>query len=716
MTNLTESPIYEAGIFQLEKTTPPLGGAPAFTGPNPSAGHANVQALQLANRTAYLKQMLDTGGGQLALDLANNTDPLKGATKVGWDGGTVADVLAYSKAVSNYTTLRAYTGSATTVRVLARNIEGLFYYDPSDSTSLDDGGIIIVGSDGRRWKRYYASPVSIRWFGATGDGTTDDYPAIQLAFNWAQSYVKGKSAGVNIHFPFGEYRMSQQAICDLVPAGTPLTGAVGINLVGDGPAETLIVAMPSNTTGCFRLTSGKNLEAFAVRHMAFLSHLPEDAPTNNGIALTIDSAIKRGDPGYGDQPRWSVILDDLWVAGYGKSHSDIARAGNWLKGIYIADKYHPKLSNIRCLARYSGTLGARTASEYAIHMHACYSSDLSHIYIHGSWEYGVWLDDLYNAPGGWEDFRLVDSFIAGPNFGFGVVHDNDIEPSSQLTEPGGLISGLHLNARKHGITIRNHHQVIIEGLYAYAPREERADGELLPSCILLDNASDIMIRGEFLEPGFYNSNSNASVAVRIETASECIMIEAQFGHGGIGVLNNSTATTRKTIVVNALLTTSRRIIALWAPLTLLVDNAKTATLQQNIQGNSQDVKEFASGKPNAATYPMAVRARALEPGNDYGGALELSGTDTAGALKHLAILRSRLLTKTLGSEDSVLSMFIMGTGSTAEAFRLQAPSIDNDSWGYLLFRQAGAPVLKRVKMGGTGTGPGGVGRAIYVDN
>lgn len=59
MANLTESPIYEPGIFQLEKTTPPLGGAPAFNGPNPSAGHANVQGLQLANRTAWLKQYLE---------------------------------------------------------------------------------------------------------------------------------------------------------------------------------------------------------------------------------------------------------------------------------------------------------------------------------------------------------------------------------------------------------------------------------------------------------------------------------------------------------------------------------------------------------------------------------------------------------------------------------------------------------------------------------
>lgn len=58
MANLTESPIYTPGIFQLEKTTPPLGGTPVIDNGVPSAGHANAQALQLANRTNNLNLRL----------------------------------------------------------------------------------------------------------------------------------------------------------------------------------------------------------------------------------------------------------------------------------------------------------------------------------------------------------------------------------------------------------------------------------------------------------------------------------------------------------------------------------------------------------------------------------------------------------------------------------------------------------------------------------
>ena len=50
MANLTESSIWEAGIYQLETTDPVKGG---------EDGISNLQGKQLANRTAYLKQQVE---------------------------------------------------------------------------------------------------------------------------------------------------------------------------------------------------------------------------------------------------------------------------------------------------------------------------------------------------------------------------------------------------------------------------------------------------------------------------------------------------------------------------------------------------------------------------------------------------------------------------------------------------------------------------------
>jgi len=51
MANLTESSTYESGIFQLETNTPVRGGL---------TGESNTQATQLANRTKYLKDHVDS--------------------------------------------------------------------------------------------------------------------------------------------------------------------------------------------------------------------------------------------------------------------------------------------------------------------------------------------------------------------------------------------------------------------------------------------------------------------------------------------------------------------------------------------------------------------------------------------------------------------------------------------------------------------------------
>lgn len=62
--------------------------------------------------------------------------------------------------------------------------EGFFQLNGSDTTSSDNGGTILVDASGNRWYRETGGmPLSVRWFGAYGDGSTDDTSAIQATLN-----------------------------------------------------------------------------------------------------------------------------------------------------------------------------------------------------------------------------------------------------------------------------------------------------------------------------------------------------------------------------------------------------------------------------------------------------------------------------------------------------------------------------------------------------
>lgn len=83
-------------------------------------------------------------------------------------------------------------------------------------------------ADGRFWRLLPDPAIGVTQVGASGDGETDDYQAIQAALDYAQTF-----SSATVDFPAGYYIVRQ----------TPqLTDAAGINLRGEGPDATAIVA------------------------------------------------------------------------------------------------------------------------------------------------------------------------------------------------------------------------------------------------------------------------------------------------------------------------------------------------------------------------------------------------------------------------------------------------------------------------------------------
>ena len=207
--------VYEAGTATLATGLQDESGSPLA---NPFAADSSAKVAFYApdglyditvagnSRTVTIRaQFVSVDGASVLRDDLAATG---GAALVGYDGGTAQDVLDDAKPMANYTALRAYTGRATGVRITQSGLAGFFQRDDADTTSADNGGTIIVDASGRRWKRLFVGAVNVKWFGAVGDGVTDDTAAILAAY----TYCKSTTLHYGLRFPAGKYLTRSQFV------------------------------------------------------------------------------------------------------------------------------------------------------------------------------------------------------------------------------------------------------------------------------------------------------------------------------------------------------------------------------------------------------------------------------------------------------------------------------------------------------------------------
>lgn len=124
--------------------------------------------------------------------------------------------------------------------------QGDFYWDASSSDTDNSGTIIALNIGGiGRWKRIYSNTINVKWFGAKGDGSTDDTLAIQAAINLAGLINTTTST---IYFSGGDY---------LITSTINIPG--GVRLKGDGNSGnglwSVIRHAAPNGVNCLEMTA-----------------------------------------------------------------------------------------------------------------------------------------------------------------------------------------------------------------------------------------------------------------------------------------------------------------------------------------------------------------------------------------------------------------------------------------------------------------------------
>lgn len=170
-------------------------------------------------------------------DLANQSDPAKGAALVGYDNKTVADFLMYSATFASYEEIEAYAGLATGCSIQAPGIYGTFRRVSGTMTPVK--GMVIKDALDRYWVRDILVDVYVSWFGAAADDVTDDTPAFNAMLEYCRANrLVGRAEAKKYYIP-GEINISGSTFHGVIKGFESREGTI---LRGNGTNRVLVQA------------------------------------------------------------------------------------------------------------------------------------------------------------------------------------------------------------------------------------------------------------------------------------------------------------------------------------------------------------------------------------------------------------------------------------------------------------------------------------------
>ncbi|MDN7825086.1 hypothetical protein QZN01_20755 [Burkholderia cenocepacia] len=235
---------------------------------------------------------------------------------------------------------------------------GAYQYDPNDTTSIDNGGTVIVAADGGRWKLQAIGPISVKQFGAHGDNTTDDSGFFQTWINYLLSSGRGG------YIPASQYLIGAQLKVDLSTASPD-----GVKIFGDGQQTSMLNMQSVSVSPAFLITGKPDSQGagfyssfadFAI-HGNITGTLLQLGPDDNSAALN------------------AIEFRNLWVGNNSTSSNAIGIQVNYVLGTkfdnVVAANNHAGDSWQICAAAFCTWIGG--AATWGVNgMHLTYNRSL----------------------------------------------------------------------------------------------------------------------------------------------------------------------------------------------------------------------------------------------------------------------------------------------------------------------------------------------------
>lgn len=297
ISNILRASNFGDGVpFKSVDLSPYLDNTDAQTLTIDSTDLVGVERYEIdisGGNTIYLddddNQTLDTlslSGSTLSVSVEEDGVPAK---TVDLSGLVVtADVVTLADSAA----LKAYTGDAQGVLLKQFGREGVFVR--SSTTLPHDGFIVFTDGSSRKWKRAFNGPLNVKWFGAKGDGITDDQWAIQAAIDYSiytdttikQVYIPSGMyvIGKTIHLGYGKAYHSVSLMGD----GTPSFRG-GVNEFKGTTLKPNFSNAPALNIQGARYTRVENLSLLGLNDIDGFIYDTSAANINNWIDPAVDA-------------------------------------------------------------------------------------------------------------------------------------------------------------------------------------------------------------------------------------------------------------------------------------------------------------------------------------------------------------------------------------------------------------------------------------------
>jgi len=268
--------------------------------------------------------------------------------------------------------------------------------------------------------------ISVKDFGAIGDGVTDDTTSIQNALQY------GCDNQYAVYVPAGTYLLNSQINVTL---GNGSKGA-SLNVHGDGQQASIFIPSVSNTDGCIKVTCVTNACNTQFSDLGFGSKITQAISgvqgSTNGTALWIYNPNGPTSGSFGLHGTNSIIVERIFVGSYvSPGITSNVSVGSWTYGIRGDNMWYPTVRNCVIWGLQSNsypTSPVKGINIGGIVFNECYGPNISNINLVGYYDYGIWHHGTKSTGNNEQGGVILNCSIVNQDIGIRVDHSNTVAP------------------------------------------------------------------------------------------------------------------------------------------------------------------------------------------------------------------------------------------------------------------------------------------------